>query len=107
MPGDGNLVVRMPVHLDEHFDAQGVGLRGQFVDERERLRDHETARARFLDRKSDGIEPDDRDAGVMEACEHVGKVPASLRVRHVDVDLIAGERGPEQQPRCRVRRHER
>ena len=79
--GRPRLIEIMPVHLDEHLEAARMRLGRQLVDECQRLRDHETARARPLDGESSGVEPDRPDAGVLEASENPVEIPPAFRVR--------------------------
>ena len=51
-----DLFLVVAVDLDQHFDAAGVRPRGEVLDERERLGNHEAAGSGLLDRKAGGIE---------------------------------------------------
>ena len=86
----------VPVDLDQHVDAERVRLRGEVGDEGERLGNHEAARAGLLDRIADRVEPDGTDARRVKPVEHAREVAPAFRVVDVDVDLLAGERGPQQ-----------
>jgi hypothetical protein len=92
---DFELIVIVPMDLDEHLDAECVRLRGHIGDERKRLRDHETAGARPLDREPDGVEPNRPYPGGMQSRKDRRQISPALRVLDVDVDLLAGERGPQ------------
>ena len=95
LAGDGKLILVMPVHLDEHLHAAPSRLRRQPGNEIERLGNHEAARSRAFHRMPYRVEPDHRDAGVLKAGEHGRQVALCFRMRHVEVDLIVREGGPE------------
>ena len=94
--GDLDLGAVVAVDLDEHGHTAGVTLRPEPLDELEGLRDHERGRAPFLDRVPDRVESHQRDAGRVERVEDLDQVVPSGGVRHVDVDLVRRERGPQQ-----------
>src|SRR4029453_16659704 len=62
----------------------------------ERLRNNKAARAPLLDGEADRIEPNRADAGAVQPIEDAGEVPLRFGMRHVDVDLIAREGGPQE-----------
>ena len=95
---DVDLILVVAVDFDQHLHAERVRLCRELGDERERLRNHEAARARLLDGEADGIEPNRADAGAVQTLEDAGEIPLRFGMRHVDVDLIARERGPEEKP---------
>ena len=92
------LILVVTVNFDQHLHIERVRLCGEPGDERERLRNHEAAGARLLDCEADCIEPNRADAGAVQTMENAGEVPLRFGMRHVDVDLIAREGGPQEKP---------
>ena len=94
--GDLDLLLVIAVHLDENFHVERTGLPCELIDESEGFGDHETAGAGFLDGVTDSVKSDGVDAGCMEAFENGAEIGLTLRMRHVDVNLLRRERGPDQ-----------
>src|SRR5690606_41161374 len=82
--------------LDQHLEPELPCACGKRLDELERLRQHEAARALGLDRIPDSVETDARDAARRKGLENMLEIRAPLRMAHVDVDLLLGERRPQQ-----------
>src|SRR5437868_2047552 len=94
--GDLDLFQVVTVDLHQRFNSQLMRLRGQLADESKRLRDHETTGSGLLDRVTGRIQPDDADTRRLEFLEDLRQVARALRAPHVNVNLLSGERGPQQ-----------
>jgi hypothetical protein len=84
------------VHLGEHLQPQTVRLRGEIVDEGERLRRQEARRTGGLHRVAHGVQAHHGDPALRQAAEHPRQVVAGRPVVDVEVDLVRCERGPQQ-----------
>ena len=96
LAGNLDLLLEVAVHLDENFHAEGAGLFRELGDEVEGFRDHEATGAWLLDGVTDSVKADGVNAGRVESFENGPEVGLALRMRHVDVDLLRREGGPEQ-----------
>ena len=97
--GNLDLLPVVPVDLDQDLDPPGVGFGADSGDEIERLGNHEAAGPGLLDRVSDRVEANGPDARRLEPVEHVNEVSPAFRMVDVDIDLLAGERRPQQRRR--------
>ena len=107
LPRDGDLLFVVAVDFHEHIDSQGVRLGGQFRNEVESFRDHETARSRLFDCIADGIEPDHPDPRCLELPKDGVEVCGGVRMPDIDIHLLRIEGGPQHLPLAREQRRGR
>jgi hypothetical protein len=84
----------MTVNLHEYLDTKRVRLSCQFRDEFEGFGDHEATGSGFLYCISKSARRNGANAGIVKLLEDTFEVPFAFGVMDVDVDLLAGKRGP-------------
>ena len=100
MPGDVDLVLVVRMNLDQYFDTQLVRLDRSPCNEVERLWDHETAGAGFLDRVARGIQANRPNSSGLKLTQDLFPGTRPCGRADVDIDLLRRERGPQETSPC-------